>query len=319
MTRPEIPSEVTFATTCFWVKAYDVLGKKQTTSFTRILASNIGELVSCDEATTKGVDKALCFCIDINISKPLRRGIDKTGNQNETPNATESSSILINVDATVTTGNRAFKRKQKDASLQKKSDYKIRVVDVTPEISSSLSVSAEDSFIDNGIYDLGYLGYDYAWCNYQQNGVVVEERLDHYCANMEWSLPFPNALVSHIDSDISDHLPILPKCNHDSNGPSYHTQYFQNMWFTHTSCKAIVASAWSSSYQSDVVDNLLSRLANCLKELTRWNYTTFRHVDNGIGTKKSPNNNGISDGKRHISNRILNSVTEKVCQNIPRQ
>lgn len=76
MIGPDIPLEVTFATTHFWVKASDVPGKKQTTSFAQIHASNIGELVSYDEATTKGVDKALCFCIDINLSKPLRRGIN---------------------------------------------------------------------------------------------------------------------------------------------------------------------------------------------------------------------------------------------------
>ena len=67
----------------------------------------------------------------------------KMGSQNETPNATESSSMLIDVDATVMAGNGAFKRKQKDASLQKKGDYKVRVVDMTPETSSSSSVSAE--------------------------------------------------------------------------------------------------------------------------------------------------------------------------------
>ncbi|KAJ8445872.1 hypothetical protein Cgig2_000184 [Carnegiea gigantea] len=59
----------------FWVKVYDVPGKKQTTSFTHLLALNIGEVVSCEEATLFGVEKALCFRVDIDINKPLRRGI----------------------------------------------------------------------------------------------------------------------------------------------------------------------------------------------------------------------------------------------------
>ncbi|KAJ8444433.1 hypothetical protein Cgig2_005955 [Carnegiea gigantea] len=67
MTRLETPSEV---------KAYDVPGKKQTTSFVRMLALNIGELITCDETTMMGVDKTLCFRVDIDISKPLRQGID---------------------------------------------------------------------------------------------------------------------------------------------------------------------------------------------------------------------------------------------------
>ncbi|KAJ8444167.1 hypothetical protein Cgig2_030987 [Carnegiea gigantea] len=47
----------------------------KTTFFTWILASHIGELVSYDDATMFGIAKALCFRVNINISKPLRRGI----------------------------------------------------------------------------------------------------------------------------------------------------------------------------------------------------------------------------------------------------
>ena len=71
----EILSAVEFTTARFWVKAYDVPGKKQTTSFARILASNIGTLVDCDESTLYRIDKALCFRVDIDIHKPLRRGM----------------------------------------------------------------------------------------------------------------------------------------------------------------------------------------------------------------------------------------------------
>jgi len=35
-----------------------------------------------------------------------------------------------------------------------------------------------DSFSDNGLFDLGYSGYAYTRCNFQQHGVVVEEWLD---------------------------------------------------------------------------------------------------------------------------------------------
>ena len=75
MTSLEVPSELEFSTACFWVKAYGILGKKQTVSFVRILASHIGEFVSCDDAPMFGIDKALCFRVDIDISNPLRRGI----------------------------------------------------------------------------------------------------------------------------------------------------------------------------------------------------------------------------------------------------
>ncbi|KAJ8446848.1 hypothetical protein Cgig2_016158 [Carnegiea gigantea] len=75
MTGLEVPVEVEFSTACFWVKAYDVPDKKQTISFARILASHIGEFVSYDDATVFGIDKVLCFRVDIDISNPSRRGI----------------------------------------------------------------------------------------------------------------------------------------------------------------------------------------------------------------------------------------------------
>ena len=72
MTGLEVPSEVEFSMARFWVKAYNVPGQKQTVSFARLLAPNIDVFVSCSKATMFGVDKALCFRVDIDILKPLR-------------------------------------------------------------------------------------------------------------------------------------------------------------------------------------------------------------------------------------------------------
>ena len=76
MTGMEVLSDVQFTTTHFWVMAYDALGKKQTISFARLLASHNGEFVSCDKAMMFGVDKALCFRVYIDVSKPLRCGVN---------------------------------------------------------------------------------------------------------------------------------------------------------------------------------------------------------------------------------------------------
>ena len=45
-------------------------------SFAKVLAPKIGEQVSFDDSTMMGIDKALCFKVDIDITKPLRRGIN---------------------------------------------------------------------------------------------------------------------------------------------------------------------------------------------------------------------------------------------------
>ncbi|KAJ8431059.1 hypothetical protein Cgig2_027114 [Carnegiea gigantea] len=72
----EIPSNLEFIMAWFWIKAYDVLAKKQSTSFASLIALNNGEVVSCDEATPYGVNKAPCFWMDIDKASlkwnPLR-------------------------------------------------------------------------------------------------------------------------------------------------------------------------------------------------------------------------------------------------------
>ena len=88
-----------------------------------------------------------------------------------------------------------------------------------------------DSIVDCGLYDLGYLGYDFMACNFHENGIVVEECLDRSCADTEWSVIFPEAVISQIDCDLSDHLTILLKCRPNAVGQHHkHGQFhFKNM------------------------------------------------------------------------------------------
>lgn len=56
-----------------------------------------------------------------------------------------------------------------------------------------------------------FSSYDFTWCNNREgdDDCRVEERLDCFCASMEWVVQFPKAEVQHNDSNISGHLPIL--------------------------------------------------------------------------------------------------------------
>ena len=75
MTGLEQPSEVVFSTARFCVKAYDVPALKQTYNFAKFLGSQLGVFVDCVEDAVGGIDKSLNFRVDIDVSKPLRRGI----------------------------------------------------------------------------------------------------------------------------------------------------------------------------------------------------------------------------------------------------
>lgn len=57
------------------MKAYDVPAVRQTPTFAKILGDKIGTFRGCDEENMQGVDKILCFRVDVYITKPLRRGL----------------------------------------------------------------------------------------------------------------------------------------------------------------------------------------------------------------------------------------------------
>ncbi|KAJ8431051.1 hypothetical protein Cgig2_005400 [Carnegiea gigantea] len=72
----EQPSEIKFMTTRFWVKAMEVPPMKQTSSFAKILGNNLREFVDCDESNLFcAADKSVNFQVDIDITKPLRWGM----------------------------------------------------------------------------------------------------------------------------------------------------------------------------------------------------------------------------------------------------
>jgi len=75
ITRLEQPSEVVFNKARFCIKAYDVPALKQTYNFAKFLRSQVGEFVDCVEETLAGIDKSLNFRADVNVFKPLQRGV----------------------------------------------------------------------------------------------------------------------------------------------------------------------------------------------------------------------------------------------------
>jgi len=72
----EQPSKVQFTNARFWVKAIDVPPIKQTLTFAKVLVDNLGRFVGCNESCLFcAVDKSVNFQVDVDITKPLRRGL----------------------------------------------------------------------------------------------------------------------------------------------------------------------------------------------------------------------------------------------------
>lgn len=51
---------------------------------------------------------------------------------------------------------------------------------------------------DSGLEDLGFVGPTYTWCNKREGDALIQERLDRFTGNWDWSQLFPNFKISHL-------------------------------------------------------------------------------------------------------------------------
>ena len=101
-----------------------------------------------------------------------------------------------------------------------------------------------DAFLACNLHELGFSGYKFTWSNRRDDDQSIEERLDGFCAIIQWSL-FSSAKVLHIDAKLSDHLSIQLKLsgnNLTSRIGGKRGFKFKNMWALHDKCGEIVKS-----------------------------------------------------------------------------
>ena len=117
---------------------------------------------------------------------------------------------------------------------------------------------------------LDFSGYDFTWWNGQGDIRSVEERID-LCINTEWSLLFLEDKVTHLDFDMSNHLPILLRCQpvRSKRRGSSNIFRFENMWSSNPSYLDIIKHAWGSYATDDVVHNLVMKFDVCSRDLAQ--------------------------------------------------
>ena len=112
-----------------------------------------------------------------------------------------------------------------------------------PDKSQSTLDIFRKTFSDCGLHDLGY---DYTWWNYWDDDRSVEERLDRYCASVEWSLLFPMAKNVHVDAKLSDHLLIIfnLRSKRARSRRVKRSFKFENIWALDKDCEDVIKLAW---------------------------------------------------------------------------
>lgn len=98
------------------------------------------------------------------------------------------------------------------------------------------------------LFDPGYIGAEFTWCNNHVNGEMIWERLDRFLMDAEMQNKCSSVKVFHLPCVASDHRPIMVEWHEDRraerNRGTLKIKRFEEMWVKYEDCKNIVRSVW---------------------------------------------------------------------------
>ncbi|KAK4253942.1 hypothetical protein QN277_009385 [Acacia crassicarpa] len=129
---------------------------------------------------------------------------------------------------------------------------------------------------DCDLFDLGFHGYKFTWCNNRDEPDTIKERLDRALGNLLLKETFPNIQVFNIEPEGSDHHLLLIQ-NSLERPRGKKTFRVEASWVLHDRFNQVVRDSWRGSVVEDLdaVANVLSKLERCKKEHIRWSHKEF--------------------------------------------
>uniref|UniRef100_A0A803Q9B7 Endonuclease/exonuclease/phosphatase domain-containing protein n=1 Tax=Cannabis sativa TaxID=3483 RepID=A0A803Q9B7_CANSA len=125
-----------------------------------------------------------------------------------------------------------------------------------------------------GGVDLGSVGVFYTWSNGRDFQNLIRERLDRVIGDTSWIMSFPKAGVRTLPIKDSDHAPILLDLLFDRE--RFFTPFrFLDAWTRDPRCREVIQKAWELVVTGTRSFQLMSRLKESRKLLSKWNREVF--------------------------------------------
>jgi len=130
---------------------------------------------------------------------------------------------------------------------------------------------------DCNLVDLPLRGYQYTWGKGRDNTGGTEERLDRAMVTEAWFDLFPQATLTNLIADRSDHSPILLQLTDRVKSIVKKQFKFENIWLEEKDIK-VVLKGWT--YREE--GGILKRLRQSTKELKKWSLNIKRKFSKAI-------------------------------------
>ncbi|XP_075103657.1 uncharacterized protein LOC142178231 [Nicotiana tabacum] len=128
-----------------------------------------------------------------------------------------------------------------------------------------------------GLFNQGYKGSTFIWCNMRSNAECIFKRLDRIFVN----LPFQNMRstieVEHLIRTGSDHAPLLITCGEQTT--SFVKPFrFLNFWTKHATFNEVVRQNWDVDFIGDPFLMFKHKLKKVRATLSKWSKDTFGDI-----------------------------------------
>ncbi|XP_042950269.1 uncharacterized protein LOC122282381 [Carya illinoinensis] len=120
------------------------------------------------------------------------------------------------------------------------------------------------------LFDLGWKGLKYTWCNRHEDSTFTKERIDRAFANRGWKSVYSESYVDVLPAICSDHCPLLLSFHYNRAREGWSPFQFKYdvSWSKEKGCKELVAAQWQKvTGERGKIQNAQHKLEDCSLKL----------------------------------------------------